>query len=699
MPFLAPLALAGLLFLPVVVAMYLLKLRRDEAPVPSTLLWQKLVADVEANAPWQKLRRSLLLLLQLLLVVILALLAARPFVERPAGLARDIVLVIDTSASMQATDVTPNRLEAAKALAIDALRDLPAGGKVSVVSAGRTAKVVANGTSDLARVKQAITSIEPTSTVGDLGDALRLASALAARSGDAEILVATDAALATPPTGTLEAPVRVLQVGRGTDNQAIVALAVRTAPSGLSHSAFISVANLDLAMAERRIELYADGQLREARTLVLDPQRRTDVSIDDIDELTSPATVIEVRLAAKDETSTVAADALSVDDRAWAIVPPSQLRTVLLVSDGDPYLETALSYLPDTELYGVTPDKYGPGTKPELFDLIIFEGYLPAALPAKPILAIAPPRTSPLGDVTGTLTNPGIGSLDPTDPILRYVDLTTTHIAEAKRMELPAWARDVIPGPSGSPLLYAGTFAGRPAAVIAFEPRRSDLPLQVAFPVLLANLAGELLGGSETPAGAVVPGSPVTLAIPAGATGVRVERPDGTVDELVAPTTDAVTVTFARTELLGVYTVTGIPGPDASPSASPSPTASPSASPGASGSPGASPGTSPTFAPADSSGPSKFAVDLLDVNESMIAPGDIARLTALGAPAPGPDTGAGGAAGERPNARDELWIPVVLIALLVLTVEWLVYERDTLARLRRAVTGRIRGARPAGGST
>ncbi len=129
MSFLAPLALAGLLFLPVVVAMYLLKLRRDEAKVPSTLLWQKLVSDVEANAPWQRLRRSLLLLLQLLLVLILAFLAARPFIERPAGLAGDVVLVIDTSASMQATDAAPTRLDAAKAAAIDALRELPGGGQ------------------------------------------------------------------------------------------------------------------------------------------------------------------------------------------------------------------------------------------------------------------------------------------------------------------------------------------------------------------------------------------------------------------------------------------------------------------------------------------------------------------------------------------------------------------------------------------
>src|SRR5918994_3800957 len=126
MPFTTPLALLGLLFVPIVVAMYLLKLRRDEAVVPSTLLWRQLVADVEANAPWQRLRRSLLLLLQLLLVAILAILAARPFIDRPAGLAGDLVLVVDPSASMQATDITPSRLDAAKAAAGGALKGRPA---------------------------------------------------------------------------------------------------------------------------------------------------------------------------------------------------------------------------------------------------------------------------------------------------------------------------------------------------------------------------------------------------------------------------------------------------------------------------------------------------------------------------------------------------------------------------------------------
>lgn len=698
MSFLTPLALAGLAFLPVVVAMYLLKLRRDEALVPSTLLWLKLVSDVEANAPWQRLRRSLLLLLQLLLVLILAFLAARPFVERPAGLAGDIVLVIDTSASMNATDVTPTRLDAAKAAAIDALKELPGGGRVSVVAAGRTARVVANGTDDIGNVKAAINAIAPSSDIGDLGDALRLASALAARSGDAEILVATDAALATPPVGTLEAPVRVLQVGREAKNEAIVALAVRTSPSGLSHSAFISVANLGLEMAERRIQLYADGVLRDSRAMILDPQRKTDISIDDIDDPDHPASVVEVRLVGKDEASSVAPDPLAADDRAWAIVPPAQRRAILLVGEGDPYLETALSYLPDTELWGTTPARYASDVvRPDgsAWDLIIFEGYLPTNLPLAPILAIAPPSSSPLGTVAGTLTNPGIGSLDASDPILRFVDLTTVHIGEAVKMELPAWARPVIPGPGTAPLLYSGTLAGRPAAVMAFEPRRSDLPLQVAFPVLLANLAGELLGGSETPQDAIAPGAPVTLAIPAGAIGVHVERPDGTADELVAPTGSAPSVTFARTDLLGVYTVTPIADPKATPSPGVPASASPSAA--APAAPAASPGAAPTFRPSDPGAPVRFAVGLLDVDESRIAPGDPAKLTAMGRPAASPGTGGVGAASEpRPNARDEIWIPIVLLALLVLTIEWLVYERDTLARLRRALVARLRGARPAG---
>jgi hypothetical protein len=115
---LAPLALIGLLSVPIIVTFYMLRLRRPERAVSSTYLWQQLVRDVEANAPWQRLRRSLLLLLQLILAVIFAFLVARPFTEHPAGLARDLIVVIDASASMSSVDEYPDRLTAAKRLAL-----------------------------------------------------------------------------------------------------------------------------------------------------------------------------------------------------------------------------------------------------------------------------------------------------------------------------------------------------------------------------------------------------------------------------------------------------------------------------------------------------------------------------------------------------------------------------------------------------
>ncbi|HEY8438130.1 MAG TPA: BatA and WFA domain-containing protein [Candidatus Limnocylindrales bacterium] len=700
MPFATPLALLGLLFVPAVVAMYLLRLRRTETVVPSTLLWQRLAADVEANAPWQKLRRSVLFLLQLLLVVALALLAARPFLERPAGLARDLVVIVDTSASMGATDVQPDRLTAAKDAAKEVLRDLPAGGRVSVIEAGRTARIVATGTTDIGRVRGAIDSIRPTVSRGDLGDALALAQQLAVQSGDAEILVATDAALAVPPTTKVEAPIRVVRVGdpKGSRNQAIVALAVRTAPSAVTRSVFVSVANFDLESATRRLEVWADDRLIETRTLPIDAQQKADVIVDDV-----PADIgtIEVRLVAGSEDADPDArpDLLAADDRAWAVVPVQRPRNILVVGRGDPYLETALSYLPNSHLFGLTPDEYPAGavrTDGTSWDLIIFDANVPATLPATPVLAIAPPSSSAVGEVTGTLENPGIGALGTDEPILRYVDLSTTHIAKASQLALPAWARTVIPGPKGSPLLYTGVRAGLPTAVLAFEPRESDLPLQVAFPLLIANLTGELLGGSANPTAAVKPGDPVALGIPAGAAGLHVVRPDGSATDLTAGAGGS-SVTFTQTDLLGIYSATPIAaaapsaGASSIPSVAPTPNR-PSASPGASG---------PATAPAADRGPIRFAVDLFDLDESAIAPGSTAALEALGKPRAAPGSGASAAPGgggdataERPNARDEIWIPIVFIVLIALCVEWALYHRDSVVRGWRVLAGRLR--RPAG---
>jgi hypothetical protein len=210
------------------------------------------------------------------------------------------------------------------------------------------------------------------------------------------------------------------------------------------------------------------------------------------------------------------------------------------------------------------------------------------------------------------------------------------------------------------------------------------------------------MGGSAAPSEAVQPGAPVSLSIPADATGLAVTKPDGSVIELVPQSAGSRSVSFTGTDLPGIYVVTPhlVDGAIASPAASASGAgasalASPTAVPSGSASPGASGSATPSRAPVDPNAPVRFAVDLFDVDESTISPGSAATIEALGhAPAASPGAtgapaGGGNAATQRPTARDELWIPIVLIVLVALCVEWAVYQRDAIIRLRRGLAARF----------
>ena len=156
MSFLAPAAFALAALIPIIIAMYLLKLRRTEQIVSSVYLWRRMVRDVEANAPWQRLRRNLLLILQLLFLTALILALARPFTWAEGAGGRALILIFDTSASMAATDAPPSRLEAAKAQAHTLVDGLPDDARVTVIAAGDGAQVLAASSRDRRQVRRAI---------------------------------------------------------------------------------------------------------------------------------------------------------------------------------------------------------------------------------------------------------------------------------------------------------------------------------------------------------------------------------------------------------------------------------------------------------------------------------------------------------------------------------------------------------------
>jgi Ca-activated chloride channel family protein len=624
----APLALLWLLIVPIIVAFYMLRLRRRDLPVGSTFLWQQLVRDVEANAPWQRLRFSWLLLVQLLIALLVVFAATRPFLTVQSDLAANVVLIVDTSASMGATDPEGERMELARSAAHRVIGELPVGGRVTVVAADDTAHVLVSETDDRAAASAAVDGLVATELPGDLTDAFALASALAARDADSTVVVVTDANVERLPPVGIGSPVRVELVGATDANQAVAALSLLRRSGGAQLDLFVAVSNPSAAEVTRRLEIYADGELVDARELTIAPEARSEALISNVPP---SAGTVEARLAGT--------DALAVDDRAYALVPTDAPVRALLVSDGNAYLENALALLPRLELYAVGPDGYSDALETAAeegtpYGALIFDRFVPQEPASVPALYVGPDEDGTFGTVGEVIEAPALDPADPDEPLLRFVDLTAVHVGRARTVALADGMRPVVSAASGEPLLAVGRVDGDAVGVVAFELGESDLPLQVAFPLLVSNLVDFLLppvDGVLPPSSAL--GEPIPLA--------------------VDPSLEAVTLVDA-----GVETSIELVG-------------------GRGTLPGADRVGIRELHDASGTVLGRVAANLFDAAESSVDPGDPQRLIEMGR------TSATGVDGQ--PSRSEWWWPLALVALALLVVEWLLFHRPTRRTLARAL--------------
>lgn len=195
--------IAAAIAIPTLIILYFLKLRRRNVEVSSTLLWKKAIQDLQANAPFQKLRRNLLLFLQLLVLAAILLAIAQPQIKGETLQGQRHIILIDRSASMSATDGAESgrtRLEEAKAQAIaivDSLKDagMFLGGvpdEAMLIAFSTTAEVRQQFTSDKAVLRAAIGAIDATDAPSLLDEAMRLARAHAPRRRLTEADSSTD---------------------------------------------------------------------------------------------------------------------------------------------------------------------------------------------------------------------------------------------------------------------------------------------------------------------------------------------------------------------------------------------------------------------------------------------------------------------------------------------------------------------------
>lgn len=593
--------------IPTLVLLYFLKLRRREQTVATTLLWKKAIQDLQVNAPFQRLRKNLLLLLQLLVLGCGVFALARPIVKSTVSKEKSVVLLVDRSASMNTREGDRTRLSLAKEQGVRLVRTLnqtgadwlswfgaaPAKTRVMVISFADRAQVIAPFTTNMTDVERLINEIEPSESSTNLREALELAEAYMMQTrieqtpesaeSASRLVLLSDGCVGSLPDVVLRAgSPQWIKIGEAVDNVGITSFRFqRSYEQPEIVSVFLQVQNFGPQPVTTDVTLFVDGRLfaGEARgtvqTVNLAPARRRDLPKSDEPAASAPApapseaiggdsTSISFELtidrAAMLEARLARDDALEADNRAWVIIPPPRKLQVLLVSAKNPFLERVLSFLPIEKYKYLTPAQYEAAPKSEieadgrsLYDVVIFDKYDTDRLPVGNYLFVAGiPKVTGI-EVTGEADPHLLMWWDDTHPVLRHVDLEYVFAAKSNIVKLPREAETLIEGPQG-PVLVRYSRDGRQYLLLTTALESTTWVTKPSFPIFTYN-ALRFLGSSAGVSSQETthPGDALRIALPAGRDTAVLARPDTHKASLRADATGI--VRYSGTDVVGVYTV------------------------------------------------------------------------------------------------------------------------------------------------
>jgi len=530
-----PIALAWLAVAVPVVALYFLKLKRKRLQVSSTWLWTRSVQDLRVNAPFQRLRRNLLLLLQLLLIALAAFALTQPAGRRPPPDLKRWVFLIDCSASMQMKDAAPTRLDQAKTAAKTVLTECGPDDEIMVVAFSNRAQVLTPFTDSRSAVERAIDAVRPVDSVTNVLEAFRIALTGVENAKHREIVIFSDGGFETLPGVPQGLTIRYLPFGAKPKNAAITAIDVRRpVRTGDPWTAFAQVDLFHSGKLEVPVELYVNGQLKAVKKIEMSPG-----STAAIFEFAKPEPdVVEAAIAMDDD--------LAVDNRAWFVVKRDRAK-ILLATTGNFFLKNALSHVKDADAF-VTTDLASQSLGE--FEVVVIDELLPeTALPESRYLVFGGvPKWEGI-EVQGAVEQPGVVDWNRRHPAARGVNFAEIAIKSSPKLSLPGFATPIVEGPDG-PLVFSWEKGRMRAIVVPFKIGESDWPLRLSFPLFLLNALSWLRDeGRSHPR----PGEPLRLALGEHEREIEIVPPGGAPRKLAGePGRDVV---FGETERVGLYTV------------------------------------------------------------------------------------------------------------------------------------------------
>lgn len=667
------LALGGL-----TVVAYILKMRRRRFEVPFSTLWHRVLREKEASSLWKHLKRLLSLALQLFILALVLFAVLDPQLGAADRDAKNVVVIIDASASMKTIDAGEDgrsaRIDIAKAHALALLDSFGGGDTAMIMKMDGQTTPLSRFDSDAPMLRRIVDGIKASDTPANLRRALEAAAdALRERQNPQIILIGdgaypedvlgaarwtapgAPAAADTPAPGSaapkpaddddraaLEArdlsgidlggiDVRYIPVGTTGENVGIVAFNVRRYIANKSaYEVFIEVQNFGATAATRRLVL-ANGDtpidVRELNLLPGEKVRKIYAELPGGDDN---------RLRASLETMDGRPDPFSLDDTAYALVPQRSRQKVLLVTLDNLYLEGAMLVYDNIVVDKVTPEEYERGTAGAAnfdlagYDAIVYDSYTPATLPPTGVdlMYFRPEGEHSPIPISRLLERPRITETNENHPVMKWVVLSDVNFDATQVFRLDREAGDVWLARSvRDTVIAARRTADRKIICVGFGLGGTDLILRVAFPLLLVNALDWFAGDDADMISTYSTGNTVRVPIDgvAGVTEVDVKGPTGQVN--AAPVQDSRATFYGAS--VGIHRIT------AARNGQPLTTV-------------------------------EVATNLANPTESDIAPSSELTLGGKTLEAPGAFT---------ITRRQSLWTYLVLLVLLILGIEWITYHR------------------------
>ena len=533
MNFLNPEALAFAVTLPIVIIFYLLKRRRVAHLVSSTIIWKRFLNETQANSPFQKLRHNWLLIIQLIFLSLAIFALIRPYFSSKIESGRFVVVILDVSASMQATDVSLNRFELAKGEVNKMIDGMYDNDQMVLILSGGNTEVRQSPTSVKAILKKALDQVKVTDSPTRLLEAIKLSQNLSRNRPKVEVHLFSDGVSSDLDAFELQdLNLEYHRLGKGGGNLGITSLEVRSNPEQLGQqSVFATIGNFSTNTMSSEVSLFFDDQMIGNRRLTVGPNNTASLVFS-----SNQRTNGVFRMKLKND------DFLQVDNIGSVMGLTRRNVEVLLITKGNVFLEKALRSIDDVDL--IVKSSLTDST-PNV-DVVVLDSIRPTVWPSGNVMAINTQSTNWF-QPSGLLESPPIVDWKSAHPILRFVNFDNVQVAQSLNSELPTWMNPIVETQS-VPLIAVGENDANRCVWVGFNPLDSTWPLRVSFPIFIANAIDWLDPKIVTNLSA---GEPFSMRMAEKGSAVVVTLPDGEIVE--TSTMGNGEFVFADTFQQGVY--------------------------------------------------------------------------------------------------------------------------------------------------